>query len=47
MKEGNKRFIATRRSIPRRQVLRGMGVALSLPFLDAMRPAFARDANQP
>jgi hypothetical protein len=38
-------FIATQRSIPRRQVLRGMGVALSLPFLEAMRPAFAKDSS--
>jgi hypothetical protein len=28
----------TRRIIPRRTVLRGTGVALALPFLDAMRP---------
>ena len=28
------------RSINRRSVLRGAGVAISLPFLDAMRPAF-------
>ena len=39
------KFIATQRAVPRRQVLRGMGVALSLPFLDAMRPAFARDSG--
>jgi Protein of unknown function (DUF1552) len=45
MKEGSNMFISTQRAIPRRQVLRGMGVALSLPFLDAMRPAFARDSN--
>src|SRR6476646_3556618 len=45
MKEGSNMFIATQRAIPRRQVLRGMGVALSLPFLEAMRPAFARDSN--
>jgi len=29
--------------LPRRQFLRGAGVALGLPFLDAMRPAFAAD----
>jgi hypothetical protein len=29
------------KSLPRRTVLRGMGAALALPFLDAMVPAFA------
>jgi hypothetical protein len=32
------------RSISRRQMLRASGVALGLPFLDAMTPAFARSA---
>jgi hypothetical protein len=31
----------TRKSIPRRAFLRGMGTAVALPFLDAMVPAFA------
>ena len=31
----------TRRALPRRTVLRGMGTAVALPFLDAMTPAFA------
>ncbi len=31
----------TRKSIPRRTILKGMGTALALPFLDAMTPAFA------
>jgi hypothetical protein len=35
-------FISTRRPISRRRFLRGTGVALSLPFLDAMLPTFAR-----
>jgi hypothetical protein len=35
-------FIATRRAFSRRQFLRGAGVALGLPLLDAMAPAFAR-----
>lgn len=39
-------FQGFRRPIPRRQVLQGMGVALGLPFLDAMRPAFAADTVQ-
>src|SRR5580704_9415413 len=36
-------FLGLRRAIPRRQLLRGAGVALGLPFLDAMRPAFAAE----
>src|SRR5258705_10692686 len=32
----------TRRSLPRRTVLQGMGATLALPFLEAMMPAFAR-----
>jgi hypothetical protein len=38
-------FISTKRVCSRRQFLRGTGVALALPFLDAMIPAFARDAK--
>lgn len=34
-------FAATRREIPRRTFLRGAGVVLGLPLLDAMTPAFA------
>jgi hypothetical protein len=30
-----------RKALPRRAILKGMGVALGLPFLDAMVPAFA------
>lgn len=33
---------ATRNAIPRRRFLQCAGVAMSLPFLDAMAPAFAR-----
>jgi hypothetical protein len=36
-----------RRAIPRRQFLRGAGVALGLPLLDAMRPAFAAESDPP
>jgi hypothetical protein len=32
----------TRKALPRRTFLRGMGVALGLPFMDAMVPALAR-----
>ncbi len=35
-------FIATRGALSRRQFLRGAGIALSLPLLDSMLPAFAR-----
>jgi hypothetical protein len=35
----------TRRSLPRRTFLRGMGTAVALPFLDAMTPALARAQN--
>ncbi|HSI11119.1 MAG TPA: DUF1552 domain-containing protein [Chthoniobacter sp.] len=38
-------FISTKRVCSRRQFLRSTGVALALPFLDAMIPAFARDAK--
>jgi hypothetical protein len=31
----------TRRHLPRRTFLRGVGAAIGLPFLDAMRPAMA------
>src|SRR5689334_22585713 len=34
-------YIATRRSLSRRRFLRGAGIALALPPLDAMEPAFA------
>lgn len=35
----------TRKSLPRRTFLRGMGTAVALPFLDAMVPAFAAPAS--
>ncbi len=38
-------FIATRPAFSRRQFLRGAGVALTLPFLEAMRPTFARASS--
>src|SRR3954464_15084103 len=38
----------TKKSLPRRTLLRGMGAAGGLPFLDAMAPAFAKpDAPAP
>ncbi len=37
-------MIVTKKSLSRREVLRGLGVAISLPFLDAMVPAFAKGA---
>ncbi len=38
-------FIVTRRAMSRRHFLRGTGIALSLPFLDAMVAPFARAAT--
>ena len=38
-------FIATRQALSRRRFLQGAGVAMSLPFLDAMLPRFARAAS--
>lgn len=35
---------STRRAVSRRRFLQGAGVALALPLLDAMRPAFAAEA---
>ena len=39
-------FINSGRALPRRQFLRGAGVALGLPLLDAMRPAFAATSDE-
>src|SRR5262245_27776437 len=38
-------YISARQPMSRRHFLRGTGIALSLPFLDAMLPAFARAAT--
>jgi hypothetical protein len=38
-------MIVTRRHLPRRTFLKGMGAALALPMLDAMHPALARAAQ--
>jgi hypothetical protein len=38
-------FIATRQALSRRRFLQGAGVAMSLPFLDAMQPRSARAAS--
>ena len=38
-------MIVTRRALSRRTFLRGAGVALGLPFLEAMTPAFAQSAT--
>ncbi len=35
----------TRKALPRRTFLRGMGTAIALPFLDSMVPAFATAAQ--
>ena len=38
-------FIATRQALSRRRFLQGIGVAMSLPLLDAMQPRSARAAS--
>jgi hypothetical protein len=38
-------FVSTRSALSRRRFLRGTGVALALPFLDAMLPSFGRAAQ--
>ena len=38
-------MVVTRIALPRRTFLRGVGVTLALPFLDAMVPAFAKGAH--
>lgn len=38
-------MIVTKKAVPRRTVLRGMGASIALPFLDCMVPAFAAIRN--
>ena len=38
-------MIITRKHLPRRTVLRGLGAALALPLLDGMVPALAAVRN--
>jgi hypothetical protein len=40
-------MILTRKHIPRRAFLRGMGAAIALPWLDAMKPAMAATPKSP
>jgi hypothetical protein len=40
-------MIVTKKSLPRRTFLRGMGVTVALPFLDAMVPALSALAETP
>jgi hypothetical protein len=40
-------YVATRQALSRRRFLQGAGVAMSLPFLDAMQPRVARAATTP
>src|SRR5690349_18231679 len=42
---GQAPYLRTRPAMSRRHFLRGVGVALSLPFLDSMVPTFARAAE--
>jgi len=39
-------MIVTRKYLPRRTFLRGLGTAVALPWLDAMVPAFAAPADR-
>lgn len=39
-------MIVTRRHLPRRTFLKGLGAAIALPYLDAMSPAFAQVAGK-
>ena len=38
-------FVAIRPAVSRRRFLRATGILMSLPFLDAMRPAFGALSN--
>ena len=40
-------MIITKKAIPRRTLLRGIGAALALPTLDAMIPALASTSGKP
>ena len=40
-------MIVTKRALPRRAVLRGLGAAVGLPLLDAMVPAMTAAASTP
>ena len=40
-------MIVTRKHLPRRTFLKGVGTAIALPWLDAMVPAFAAQAKAP
>ncbi len=40
-------FVSTQRALSRRKFLRGAGILLSLPLLEAMTPAFAAAAKSP
>jgi hypothetical protein len=40
-------MIITRKALSRRTLLKGMGTAVALPFLDSMAPAFAQTPKQP
>jgi hypothetical protein len=37
----------TQRRLPRRTLLKTAGVALALPWLDSMQPAFSAEVSQP
>ena len=39
-------MIITKKSLPRRTFVRGLGATLALPFLDAMAPALGKGAGK-
>jgi hypothetical protein len=43
----NAPYVSTHRALSRRQFLRGTGVALALPLLEAMLPSFVRASSRP
>jgi len=43
---GSGPFVSTRPALSRRKFLRGAGILLSLPLLDAMTPGFAAAAKR-
>ena len=45
--EGFRKMIITKKALPRRTFLRGLGTTMALPFLDAMVPALAAAPGAP
>src|SRR5205823_658136 len=45
--EGFRKMIITKKALPRRTFLRGLGTTMALPFLDAMTPALSAAPQAP